>query len=58
MSRQANFTRKLVLNSPDRKPSVFERLGTKSGIASTKNVCRNWAQNGTCPLNKQCKYVT
>lgn len=57
MSKQSNFGRKLSVNSPERKPSVFERLGTKSNISSAKNVCRSWAQNGSCPLNKQCKYA-
>ena len=39
------------------RPSVFERLGTKA-ITNTKDICHHWAQNGTCPYGKGCKYST
>uniref|UniRef100_A0A069DXI5 Putative transcription termination factor rho n=1 Tax=Panstrongylus megistus TaxID=65343 RepID=A0A069DXI5_9HEMI len=50
-----------------KRPSVFERLGTKaSNISSTTTTlsvnvsnqdsfCRNWAQTGNCPYGKSCK---
>lgn len=39
------------------RPSVFERLGTKTGTSSLhKEYCHHWAQNGTCPFGKTCKY--
>ncbi|KAL6263576.1 hypothetical protein P5V15_006365 [Pogonomyrmex californicus] len=50
-----------------RRPSVFERLGTKPAIAaaaaaaaaaqSTSDYCRNWALNGSCSYGKSCKYA-
>lgn len=44
---------KSVKDQPKARPSVFERLGTK---ASTE-YCRHWAQNGSCPYGKNCKYA-
>lgn len=43
------------------RPSVFDRLGTKASSSSTTSVhnkefCHHWAQNGTCPYGKNCKY--
>jgi hypothetical protein len=44
-----------------RRPSVFERLGTKATTSSGTNqsngdnFCRHWAQNGNCPYGKNCK---
>lgn len=45
-----------------RRPSVFERLGTKPAItaASAQNIsdyCRNWALNGSCSYGKSCKWA-
>lgn len=47
-----------------RRPSVFERLGTKPAIAAaaaaaqnTSDYCRNWALNGSCSYGKSCKYA-
>lgn len=50
-----------------RRPSVFERLGTKPAIAaaaaaaaaaqSTSDYCRNWALNGSCSYGKSCKWA-
>ncbi|XP_011261740.1 zinc finger CCCH domain-containing protein 13 [Camponotus floridanus] len=45
-----------------RRPSVFERLGTKPAIAATaaqntSDYCRNWALNGSCSYGKNCKYA-
>lgn len=51
-------------NTDSRRPSVFERLGTKpitipsTTIAqNTSDYCRNWALNGNCSYGKTCKYV-
>ncbi|XP_012279904.1 zinc finger CCCH domain-containing protein 13 isoform X2 [Orussus abietinus] len=48
-------------NTDSRRPSVFERLGTKpaSTITSqnTSDYCRNWALNGSCSYGKNCKYA-
>lgn len=39
------------------RPSVFERLGTKTGTSSLhKEYCHHWSQSGTCPFGKNCKY--
>lgn len=38
------------------RPSVFERLGTKASSTVHKEFCHHWAQNGTCPYGKTCKY--
>lgn len=61
MSKQVK--RKITVNlSPKTKtltktrPSVFERLGTKAGSSTHKEFCHHWAQNGTCPYSKACKY--
>ncbi|PSN54240.1 hypothetical protein C0J52_09246 [Blattella germanica] len=46
-----------------RRPSVFERLGTKATSSSgtnptsNDNFCRHWAQSGNCPFGKTCKYA-
>lgn len=45
-----------------RRPSVFERLGTKPAIAATaaqntSDYCRNWALNGSCSYGKNCKWA-
>lgn len=46
-----------------RRPSVFERLGTKPAIAAaaaaqnTSDYCRNWALNGSCSYGKSCKWA-
>lgn len=51
-------------NTDSRRPSVFERLGTKPAIAaaaaaqSTSDYCRNWALNGSCSYGKSCKWVS
>ncbi|CAG2068771.1 unnamed protein product, partial [Timema podura] len=60
--------RKITVESPankskdsQRRPSVFERLGTKATSTSqptTENTCRNWLQNGNCPYGKSCKYAS
>lgn len=49
-------------NTDSRRPSVFERLGTKPAIAATaaaaqntSDYCRNWALNGSCSYGKSCK---
>lgn len=58
-------------NTDSRRPSVFERLGTKPTITTTNpttttnnptpsitsDYCRNWASNGNCSYGKTCKYV-
>lgn len=58
-------------NTDSRRPSVFERLGTKPITTSTNQTnttintppsitsdyCRNWASNGNCSYGKTCKYV-
>lgn len=51
-----------------RRPSVFERLGTKAissnpgnasqcstNVKPTDSFCRQWEQNGTCQYGKNCK---
>lgn len=60
MSKQVK--RKITVNLTSKsktltksRPSVFERLGTKASSGS-KEFCRHWAQNGTCPYGKGCKY--
>ncbi|RZF46040.1 hypothetical protein LSTR_LSTR004753 [Laodelphax striatellus] len=53
-----------------RRQSVFERLGIKTSTPITVNTalsgqtaatgetyCRHWAQNGTCPYGKSCKFT-
>ncbi|XP_039281391.1 zinc finger CCCH domain-containing protein 13-like [Nilaparvata lugens] len=54
-----------------RRQSVFERLGIKTSTPITvntalsqaaatgtgENYCRHWAQNGTCPYGKSCKFT-
>ncbi|KAK9510574.1 hypothetical protein O3M35_005322 [Rhynocoris fuscipes] len=56
-------------SSKDQKrPSVFERLGTKASnisssasgtlsinVSNQDSFCRNWAQTGNCPYGKSCK---
>ncbi|XP_072382245.1 uncharacterized protein [Diabrotica undecimpunctata] len=37
------------------RPSVFERLGTKA-TTTGKEYCHPWAQSGSCPYGKGCKY--
>lgn len=37
------------------RPSVFERLGTKATTVP-KEYCHHWAQSGSCPYGKGCKY--
>ncbi|CAB0027873.1 unnamed protein product [Trichogramma brassicae] len=50
-------------NIDSRRPSVFERLGTKPAVniaASTQNpadYCRNWAVTGSCSYGKSCKFA-
>ncbi|XP_044020923.1 fl(2)d-associated complex component-like, partial [Aphidius gifuensis] len=50
-------------NADLRRPSVFERLGTKPiSIVTTQqqtvsDYCRNWALNGSCSYGKTCKYA-
>ncbi|XP_046607092.1 zinc finger CCCH domain-containing protein 13-like [Neodiprion virginianus] len=48
-------------NTDSRRPSVFERLGTKPPATSTgqnnSDYCRNWALNGSCSYGKSCKYA-
>ncbi|KAJ8681159.1 hypothetical protein QAD02_016946 [Eretmocerus hayati] len=46
-------------NPDPRRPSVFERLGTKPTVSSaqTSDYCRNWAQTGNCSYGKNCKYA-
>ncbi|XP_073987524.1 uncharacterized protein isoform X2 [Rhodnius prolixus] len=50
-----------------KRPSVFERLGTKASnvssattslsvnVSNQESFCRNWAQTGNCPYGKSCK---
>ncbi|XP_057672838.1 fl(2)d-associated complex component-like [Diorhabda carinulata] len=40
---------------PKTRPSVFERLGTKA-TNTGKEYCHHWAQSGSCPYGKGCKY--
>jgi hypothetical protein len=61
MSKQVK--RKITVNlTPKSKdiskprPSVFERLGTKASTTQQKEFCHHWAQSGTCPYGKGCKY--
>lgn len=49
-------------NTDSRRPSVFERLGTKPATTAvaaapqnTSDYCRNWALNGSCSYGKSCK---
>jgi hypothetical protein len=46
-------------NIDSRRPSVFERLGTKPAVATAaqnaSDYCRNWAVNGSCSYGKNCK---
>lgn len=47
-------------NTDSRRPSVFERLGTKPAVTAGQNssdYCRNWALNGSCSYGKNCKQV-
>nr|XP_050859539.1 zinc finger CCCH domain-containing protein 13-like [Vespula vulgaris] len=48
-------------NTDSRRPSVFERLGTKPAVTATgqntSDYCRNWALNGSCSYGKNCKYA-
>ena len=79
MSKQQT-RRKITLDSPlkqvhsnptkdtHRRPSVFERLGTKAinssssptptNVKQADSFCRQWEQNGTCQYGKSCKYVS
>ncbi|KAK3919020.1 Fl(2)d-associated complex component [Frankliniella fusca] len=79
MSKQQT-RRKISLDSPlkqvhsnpikdsPRRPSVFERLGTKAissnpsqcpiNVKPTDSLCRQWELNGTCQYGKNCKYVS
>lgn len=63
MSKQGK--RKITVELPkvkdlSNRPSVFERLGTKKAAAAKKasEFCRQWAQHGTCPYGKTCKFAT
>ena len=63
MSKQGK--RKITVDSSknkdsQRRPSVFERLGTKATGSNTQssineNICRHWLQTGSCPYGKTCK---
>lgn len=49
-------------NADSRRPSVFERLGTKPATTTaasqiTLEYCRNWASSGSCSYGKSCKYA-
>ncbi|XP_012254839.2 zinc finger CCCH domain-containing protein 13-like [Athalia rosae] len=49
-------------NTDSRRPSVFERLGTKPPATTStgqnnSDYCRNWALNGSCSYGKNCKYA-
>lgn len=76
MSKQNNLRKQQASADPtkcnsdnSRRPSVFERLGTKplnstSSSSTTappaqnsSDYCRNWASNGVCSFGKNCKYV-
>lgn len=60
-SNSKKITADTKCNTDSRRPSVFERLGTKPTLtAATQNTsdyCRNWALNGNCSYGKNCKYV-
>nr|CAI5858594.1 unnamed protein product [Callosobruchus analis] len=49
----------LTTSKSKSRPSVFERLGTKacSVVAVAKEYCHHWAQTGSCPYSKGCKYA-
>ncbi|KAJ8973700.1 hypothetical protein NQ317_000752 [Molorchus minor] len=60
MSKQ--IKRKITVNLASKtktlsktRPSVFERLGTKAN-STNKEYCHHWAQSGSCPYGKGCKY--
>ncbi|CAH1983692.1 unnamed protein product [Acanthoscelides obtectus] len=61
MSKQTNrkITVSLTTTKSKSRPSVFERLGTKacSVVAVAKDYCHHWAQTGSCPYGKGCKYA-
>nr|BAN21057.1 hypothetical protein [Riptortus pedestris] len=58
-------SKSLSVKDSHKRPSVFERLGTKASsipvasltvnISNQSDFCRNWIQNGTCPYGKSCK---
>lgn len=58
-------SKSLSVKDSHKRPSVFERLGTKASnisvnsltvnISNQSDFCRNWLQNGTCPFGKSCK---
>ncbi|CAH1391592.1 unnamed protein product [Nezara viridula] len=66
-SSEASSKNSKSLSTKDshKRPSVFERLGTKATTLSVNTLslntanqaefCRNWAQNGSCPYGKNCK---
>lgn len=42
--------------SGTKKPSVFERLGSKPSMV-TEEYCKQWAHKGTCSYLNKCKYI-
>ena len=41
-----------------KKPSVFERLGSKPLLSSTtEDYCKQWAHKGTCSYGSKCKFI-
>lgn len=66
-SSEASSKNSKSLSTKDshKRPSVFERLGTKAtslsvntlslNTANQAEFCRNWAQNGSCTYGKNCK---
>jgi len=42
-----------------KKPSVFERLGSKPSLSSTtEDYCKQWAHKGTCSYGSKCKFIS
>lgn len=39
-----------------KKPSVFERLGSKPSSA-TEDYCKQWAHKGSCSYSNKCKFL-
>lgn len=43
-------------NREGKKPSVFERLGSKPSLG-TEDYCKQWAHKGTCSYSNKCKFL-
>ncbi|XP_046675929.1 fl(2)d-associated complex component-like isoform X2 [Homalodisca vitripennis] len=70
LNNSITLSNSITNKDSQRRQSVFERLGTKTGASISintaivgqqpslvENFCRHWNQNGTCPYGKNCVFV-